>query len=103
MWNTFSSLRSRFKIYKEKHLTAFAKPTKHLKASQQKMFHGDQLGLLRFAHKEVHKEITSAFTSAVSPSWRPLLWERRTKHGVMSCLPGPKARKMPLMSMSSLS
>lgn len=52
MWNTFSSLHSRFKIYKEKYLATFAKPKKHLKASQQKMFHGDQLGLLSFAHKE---------------------------------------------------
>lgn len=52
MWNTFSSLQSRLKIYKEKYLATFAKPKQHLKASQHKMFHGDQLGLLSFAHKE---------------------------------------------------
>lgn len=52
MWNTFSSLHSRFKIYKGNYLATFAKPKKHLKASQQKMFHGDRLGLLSFPHKE---------------------------------------------------
>lgn len=53
MWNTFSSLHSRFKIYKGNYLAPFAKPKKHLKASQQKMFHGDRLGLLSFPHKAV--------------------------------------------------
>lgn len=51
MWNTFSSLHSRFKSYKEKYLATFAKPKKYLKAGQQNMFHGDQLGLLSFTHK----------------------------------------------------
>lgn len=52
MWNTFSSPRLRFKTYREKYLTTFAKPKKHLKASQPKTFCGDRLALLSFAHKE---------------------------------------------------
>lgn len=52
MWNTFSSLHSGFKIYKEKYLATIAKPKKHLKGSQQKMFHGKRLGFLNLAHKE---------------------------------------------------
>ena len=52
MWNTFSSLRLRFKTYREKYLATFAKPKKHLKASQPKSFRGDRLALLSFAHKE---------------------------------------------------
>lgn len=71
MWNAFSSLRSRFKTYKEKYVATRAKPKKHLKASQPKTFHGGWLGLLSFAHKA----ITPAFTSTVSPSWRTLPWE----------------------------
>lgn len=51
MWNTFALLRSRFKIYEENYLATFAKPKKHLKASQPEMFHGDRLGLLSFPHK----------------------------------------------------
>ena len=56
MWNTFCSLHSRFQIYKENYLATFAKPKKHLKASQRKMSHADWLGWL-----------SSAFTHALSP------------------------------------
>lgn len=64
MWNTFSSLCLRFKTYRGKYLATFAKPKKHLKASQPKTFRGDRLALLI---KRIHKEIAPAFPSAVSP------------------------------------
>lgn len=52
MWNTFSSLYSGFKIYKEKYLATVAKLKKHLKGSQQKMFRRERLDLLSLARKE---------------------------------------------------
>lgn len=82
MWNTFSSLHSRFKIYKENYLATFAKPKKHLKASQQKCLMETGWVCSALLIKRVHKKITPAFTSAVSP-WRHFLgngWLREFGH-----------------------
>lgn len=68
MWNAFSSLHSRFRIYKENYLATFAKPKKHLKPSQRETFHGDRLGSLSVAHKET----TPALTLTMSPWGRVL-------------------------------